>query len=115
MYHLCSSAPLKHSLVFIVLMTSATANASLLDCTESSGATLAAGVECASVETLLTGDQTYAEIEATPAPPIGVALAGYQVDKARTPSALPESAPLLVLVGALLAVVLVRAKSHNSK
>ncbi len=115
MYHLCSSATLKHTLVFIVLMTSASANASLLDCTESSGATLAAGVECASVESLLPGDQTNADKEATPAPPIGAAFAGYQIGKARSPSALPESAPLLVLVVALLAVVLVRAKSHNSK
>lgn len=109
MYHLYSPAKLKLTLGFIVWMTSATASAFLIDCTESSG------VACASVEPLLKRDQAYAVEEDSPAPPLAIGLAGYQVDQTRAPGALPESAPLLVLISGLLAVVLVRAKSHNNK
>lgn len=113
MHHLYSSAPLKHALVFIVLLTSTPASASLLDCTESPGAAIAAGVDCASLESSVEVDQPYSIKEA--APSLEVGFAGYQVDQTRNSGALPESAPLLVLLGSLLAVLLVRAKNRNSK
>ena len=49
------------------------------------------------------------------APATNTTATGFQVNQTRSASAVPESAPLLVMIGALLAVLLVRAKSYNTK
>ncbi len=115
MIHLDSAASVKLALFLIALMATAATHASLLDCTTSPDTDLVADAQCAPVEPLVDDGQSYTLQEAIPAQPIKAVLAGFQVNQTRTTSALPESAPLLVLIGALLAVLLVRAKSCNTK
>jgi len=115
MLHFSGTNSIKLGLVFIMLVLAAAANASLLDCTKSLGAGLASGAECAPLAPLIDEGKSHVVQEAIPAQPIEAVLAGFQVNHPSTTSALPESAPLLVLIGALLAVVLVRAKSCNTK
>jgi len=115
MDHSSGVASVKLALIFIALVVAATAKASLLDCTKPAGAALVAGAECAPVEIMTHDGQSYVLKEAIPTPPIEASRAGFQMDQTRSASAIPESAPLLVLIGALLAVVLVRAKSCNTK
>lgn len=110
MIHPHSTASVKLALICIALIAAAEANASLLDCTKSLA--LASGAECAPIANT---DQSYVMKEAIPAPPIKAARASFQVNQTRVTSAVPESAPLLVLVGALLTVALIRAKSCNTK
>lgn len=116
MDHTYGVASIKLALIFIALTAAGAANASLLDCTKSLSMSLVTGAECAPVEAAADNGQSYVLKEAIiPAPPIKAGLAGFQVDQTRGASAVPESAPLVVLIGALLAVVLVRAKSCNTK
>lgn len=117
MMHLHSTASIKFALICITLITTAGANASLLDCTKSMGMKLAsgAGAACAPIETIANTGQANALKKNVPATPIKAASVSFRVDQTRTPSAVPESAPLLVLVGVLLAVALIRAKSCNTK
>lgn len=115
MIHFDSTANAKLVFLFIALMAAAAANASLLDCTKSLATELASGAECAPIAPLVNEGKSYVVQEAIPAQPIKAALEGFQLNRARTTSAVPESAPLLVLIGALLTVVLVRAKSCNTK
>ncbi|MDO8344579.1 MAG: hypothetical protein Q7T48_15360 [Cellvibrio sp.] len=108
MIYFHSAASVKLALILMALLAATVANASLLDCTHSSG------VECVPKEAVVdTGHESVQD--GLPVTPINIALTSFRVDQTRGASAIPESAPLLVLFGALLAVVLVRAKSHNSK
>ncbi|HCS63755.1 MAG TPA: hypothetical protein DIW64_06480 [Cellvibrio sp.] len=114
MVHLHNTVSVKLVFILIALMAATTANASLLDCNKFPGMESASGLECVPKEEEVdTGHELVKD--ALPGTPINHALTSFQVDQTRSASAIPESAPLLVLVGALLAVVLVRAKSHNSK
>lgn len=115
MLHPNGTISIKFALIFIALVTAVAANASLLDCPGSLDAHSVADEQCTPIEPFADDGQTPVLQEAVPAQPIQVALVGFQLNQARTTSALLESAPLLVLIGALLAVLLVRAKSHNSK
>lgn len=115
MLHHNGTISIKFALIFIALVAAAAANASLLDCPGSLDANVGADAQCAPIEPLTDDGQSSVLQEAVPVQAIQVALVGFQLNPARTTSALPESAPLLVLIGALLAVLLVRAKSHNSK
>jgi hypothetical protein len=115
MIHLDSSASIKLAFLFIALTVAAAANASLLDCTKSLGTELTSGAECIPVAPSVNEGKSYVLRESIPSQPIKTALVGFQLNQTRTTSAVPESAPLLVLVGALLAVLLVRAKSCNTK
>jgi hypothetical protein len=117
MMHLHSTASVKFALICITLITAAGANASLLDCTKSMGMVLAsgAGAACAPIKTIANTGQANALKKDAPASPIKAAGVSFQVDQTRATSAVPESAPLLVLVGVLLAVALIRTKSCNTK
>lgn len=115
MIGLCNVNNTSYAIFLLVLMASLNANASLLDCTKSLGMGLASGAECIPAETVSVHGQSEVLKDAPPTQPLNVARVGFQVDPARTASAVPESAPLLVLFGALLAVVLVRARSCNTK
>lgn len=115
MLHLNGTISIKLAFIFIALVAAAAANASLLDCTKSLATELASGAECAPIAPLVDEGKSPVLQESIPAQPIQIALAGFQLNQTRTTSAVPESAPLLVLIGALLAVVLVRAKSCNTK
>lgn len=115
MNHLNQAVSINIVLVFSGLMMAAAANASLLDCSKSLGLELASGAECIPAQTTVIERQSPGLNEGVSAPSANVASTGFQVNQTRTGSAVPESAPLLVLIGALLAVVLVRAKSYNTK
>jgi hypothetical protein len=115
MLHHNGTISIKFALIFIALVAAAAANASLLDCPGSLDTNVDADAQCAPIEPLMDNGPPSILQEAIPTQPIQVALAGFQLNQARTTGAVPESAPLLVLIGALLAVLLVRAKSHNSK
>lgn len=115
MVHLRNTVSVKLVFILIALMAATAANASLLDCTKSLATDLASGVECAPMAPLVNEGKSLVLQESIPAQPIQPELAGFQLNQVRTTSAVPESAPLLVLIGALLAVVLVRAKSCNTK
>jgi len=115
MLHSNGTISIKFALIFIALVAAAAANASLLDCPGSLDVNPIGDAQCSPIEPLADEGQISVLQEAIPTQPIQVALAGFQLNQARTTSAVPESAPLLVLIGALLAVLLVRAKSHNSK
>lgn len=114
MVHLHNTVSVKLVFIMIALMAASAANASLLDCNKLLAMESASGLECVPKEMVV--DTGYEPVEdALPGTPINNALTSFQIDQTRSASAIPESAPLLVLFGALLAVVLVRAKSHNSK
>lgn len=115
MNHLNQAVSINIVLVFSSLMMAAAANASLLDCSKSLGLELASGAECISAETSVIEHRSPGLNEVIPTPSATAASTGFQVNQTRSASAVPESAPLLVLIGALLAVVLVRAKSYNTK
>lgn len=115
MFHLYNITGVKLAFVFITLVAAAAANASLLDCTKFVGVELASGAECTPTGIMVHDDQSYVLKDAISAPPINTVRASFQVNQTRSASAIPESAPLLVLIGALLTVVLVRAKSCNTK
>ena len=102
------AASVKLAFIVMALLAATVANAYLLDCTHSSG------VECVSTEALV--DTSHEPVqEGLPATPINMTLMSFHVDQTRRARAIPESAPLLFLFSTLLAVVLVRAKSRNSK
>lgn len=114
MVHLRNTVSVKLVFILIALMAATAANASLLDCNKFPGMESVSGLECVPKEEEVdTGHEPVKNV--LPGTPINNALTSFQVDQTRSASAIPESAPLLVLFGALLAVVLVRAKSHNSK
>jgi hypothetical protein len=115
MIHIYSTASVKSALFLIAVMATAATHASLLDCTTSPYVDVVADAPCTPIEPLVDESKTYILEEAIPAQPIKAVLAGFQVNQTRATSALPESAPLVVLIGALLAVLLVRAKSCNTK
>lgn len=114
MIHLHSTARAKLVIILITLAAATAANASLLDCTTFPEMKSGSGVECVPAEALVDIGQEPVQDTLPPAP-INTALASFQVDQTRSTSAVPESAPLLILIGAVLGVVLIRAKSYNSK
>lgn len=105
---------LKNAWYFMILLAltgSLAANATLLDCSKNQALS---GV-CVPTETLHSG---YVLKDAIPAPaPVAkvAAIGGFQLNQVRTARAIPASVLLLCLVCALLSVVLLRAKSANSK
>jgi hypothetical protein len=113
MIHIHSAVSVKLVYIFIICVITPTANASLPECASRLGIELAS--ECARVEPLLNDTQSFLVKEPIPVQPIKAVLADFQVDQNRAANAIPESAPLLLLIGALLAVALVRAKSCNTK
>ena len=115
MMHLYSRTSVKFALVFTTLMAAATANALLLDCTTSPGAELLPGAECTPADPVVNKTPGYVLEEAIPVTPINAALVAFQVDQARSSGPISNSVPLLVLIGALLSVLLVRAKRFNTK
>jgi len=115
MLHCENRASVKLALVFITWMAAAVANASLLDCTSTLGVEPISGAGCAPAERAAKQAPTYGLQEAIPATPINAALAAFQIDQTRHTDPMSNSAPLLVLMGALLAVLLVRAKRFNTK
>jgi hypothetical protein len=114
MLHLYSRASVKLALVFITLMTAATANAILLDCTTSLGAALLPASECNPAELAVNKMPDYALKDVIPALPLNTSFAAFQVDQTRS-AALANSGPLLILIGAFLAFLLGRAKRFNTK
>ena len=115
MKHLNQAVSINAALVFSMLIMAVAANASQLDCSKSLGLELASSADCIFAEITAKEPQSPGLEKGISAPSANTAAAGFQVNQARTASAVPESAPLLVLIGAMLAVVLVRAKSYNTK
>ncbi|WP_062060116.1 hypothetical protein [Cellvibrio sp. OA-2007] len=115
MKHLNQAVSINIVLVLSALMMAAAANASMLDCGKSLRLELVASADCVFVEMTAAEGKVTVGNHSVSAPATNTPGAGFQVNQTRTASAIPESAPLLVLIGALLAVLLVRAKSYNTK
>jgi hypothetical protein len=114
MIHCHGITSVKRGLIFIAFLATTSANAALPDCANFPEMESATRAECASA-TVVHESGSEPLHRALPATPINEALMKFQVDPAPAASGVPESAPLLVLVAALLAVFLVRAKRHNNK
>lgn len=114
MIHCHGTASVKRGFIIIAFLAASAANAALPDCANFPGADSSTGVECASA-TIVHESGSESLHHSLPATPINATLIKFQADQAPSASAVPESAPLLILVGALLAVFLVRAKRHNNK
>lgn len=115
MKHLDQAVSFNIVLVLSALMMAASANASMLDCSKSLRLELGSNADCIFVEMATAEGKIAVGNHSVSAPATNTAVAGFQVNQTRTASAIPESAPLLVLIGALLSVLLVRAKSYNTK
>lgn len=112
MFHISTKIRLTFLLTFLLLITATATNAALLNCDKSLAVELT-GEECNSVVTQQHVSAVAVLQDAVPARSTNVAFSGYHVEP--SPSAIPESAPLLILIVALLAVLLVRAKRFNTK
>jgi uncharacterized low-complexity protein len=115
MKHLDQAVSINIVLVFSALMMAAAANAAMLDCSKSLSLKLVASADCIAVEMTAGEGKSTAGKHGISAPATNTTATGFQVNQTRSASAVPESAPLLVMIGALLAVLLVRAKSYNTK
>ena len=111
----CKAKDASYALFLVMLMASLSAHASLLDCSKSSVVGLTTGAQCVPVVAGSVNGQSAELKNALPAQVANTASVGFHVDQSRAARAVPESAPLLVLFGALLAIVLVRARSCNTK
>ena len=114
LYSITSS---KYACFFIALMASFAANASLLDCSKNMGIGLHPDIACKPAEAATNNSPTY--ILKEPAPAVITAtnssVSGFHVHQSRSSGAFSGSAPLIGLICALLGVVLLRAKSCNTK
>ncbi len=115
MTHRYSMASIKFALLGIILGTTMAANASLLDCTSNLGVELLSGGGCAPIESMINQTPDYVVTDSIPAAPINAELVTFHVDQAHRANTMPNSIPLLVLISALLAILLVRAKGFNTK
>lgn len=104
-------------LIPLALMMSLNANALLLDCSKSPNTHLAPDAQCKSAEYVTHASPVTALKEAIPvvAPAVIATGGGFQLNQTRASDAATGSAPLLVLICALVGVILIRAKSYNSK
>lgn len=109
-----SARIIKRALVIVALMATAAVNASPLDCTAPVGAG-ASGVQCIPDGNIASIDAAPALKEAVPVVSANLASQGFHINQARSPSSMPESVPLMLLITAVIAILLVRAKRFNNK
>lgn len=98
-------------------LLAATVNASLLDCSKTPNANLVPDTECKPVYYAANASPVAALKEAIPVA-TSAAMAtggGFKLNQTRTSDAVTDSAPLFILICALVGVILIRAKSYNSK
>lgn len=109
-------ASTRYMLLAIVLMAAA-ANASVLECNKTLQVNQAFTAKCKSVEQIAGATSVNTLKGAIPAvtPTAIVAGGGFPLNQTRASDAATGSAPLLVLISALVGVILIRAKSYNSK
>lgn len=99
----------------LALFISMAANATLVECNQQQEAKLLASVACAPDAPQLS-DDSLADSLPISAPDTKTAAAiGFRFNDEPRSAVMPDSLPLIGLICAVLGVLLLRAKSHNSK
>lgn len=101
---------MKFPLMSIALIAATAANASMLDCAGSVDEGLVASAGCAVPEIPANRDEPYGAEEPDPTGPVAP-VSDLKSDQTHASSAVP----LLLLMSVLITVVLIRAKSCNTK
>jgi len=109
-----SAKSVKPVLLMIAMIAAVNVNATPLDCTAAFGAD-ASAVQCVPNGEITSMDSVPALKETTPVALTNAAPQGFHINQARSPRAVPESVPLLILLSAIITVLLVRAKRFNTK
>ena len=112
MAHYSHRANLTIVFTLVALMAAVSANAALLDCTQSQ--VVFSNEDCLAAGSLSRGNSTYGVTEVPVRAPVAAQPSDFQVNRNAT-SDIPGSVPLIGFICALLMVSLIKARAFNTK